>query len=194
MISPVQTTIRRGGAQDAAAVADLHAHSWSTAYRGIVPADALGDGLPVQRRELWELRLTVDYGDPAAEPELLIADQAGETVGFIYLVPQPDGRVLVDNLHVRPGRTGGGIGRALFAAARAHVAERHPGAELYLEVLRDNIRAIAFYEREGGVRTRVQEGVFPGGYVLPECVYSWPAESLAAQAVPAQATQAQPTS
>ncbi|MDH6704848.1 ribosomal protein S18 acetylase RimI-like enzyme [Kitasatospora sp. MAA19] len=183
MISSVRTTIRRGGAQDAAAVADLHARSWRTTYRGIVPEEALGDGLPVQRRELWELRLTVDYGDPAAEPELLIAEQAGEMVGFVYLVPQPDGRVLVDNLHVRPGRTGGGIGRALFATARAHVAERHPGAELYLEVLRGNTRAVAFYEREGGVRTGAQEGVFPGGYVLPEYVYSWPAERRATDPV-----------
>ncbi|MER7750729.1 GNAT family N-acetyltransferase [Kitasatospora sp. NPDC097643] len=178
MISPVETTIRRGGAQDATAVADLHAHSWRTAYRGIVPEEALGDGLAAQRREIWELRLTVDYGGPAHTPELLIAEQAGETVGFVYLVPQEDGRVLLDNLHVRPGRTGGGIGHALFAAARAHVAERHPGAELYLEVLRDNTRAIAFYEREGGRRTRAQEGVFPGGFVLPEYVYSWPAEAV----------------
>ncbi|MFJ9607795.1 GNAT family N-acetyltransferase [Kitasatospora sp. NPDC101176] len=188
MISHGETTIRSGGPWDAAAVADLHAGSWRTAYEGIVPAEALGDGLPAQRRELWELRLGADYGEPSAEPELLIAERGGRTVGFVYLVPQPDGRVLVDNLHVRPGLTGGGIGRALLAAGRAHVAERHPGAELYLEVLRDNTRAIAFYEREGAVRTRAQEGVFPGGYVLPEYVYSWPAEALAADPAAAQST------
>ncbi|MBV2154679.1 GNAT family N-acetyltransferase [Kitasatospora sp. SUK 42] len=176
MIGSGQTTIRHGGARDAASVAELHADSWRTTYRGIVPEQALGDGLADQRRELWELRLAADYGAPENTPVLLIAERAGEAAGFIYLVPQPDGRVLVDNLHVRPGRTGGGIGRELLAAARAQVAERHPGAELYLEVLRDNTRAIAFYEREGGVRIREQEGVFPGGYLLPEYVYAWPVE------------------
>ncbi|MGW3043104.1 N-acetyltransferase family protein [Kitasatospora sp. NPDC001159] len=175
MIGSGQTTIRHGGAQDAARVAELHADSWRTTYRGIVPDEALGDGLAAQRRELWELRLEADYGEPENTPVLLIAEQAGETAGFVYLVPQPDGRVLVDNLHVRPGRTGGGIGRELLAAARAEVAEWHPGAELYLEVLSGNTRAIAFYEREGGVRVRAQEGVFPGGYLLPEYVYAWPA-------------------
>jgi ribosomal protein S18 acetylase RimI-like enzyme len=175
MIGSGQTTIRHGGAQDAAHVAELHADSWRTTYRGIVPDEAIGDGLAAQRRELWELRLAADYGEPENTPVLLIAEQAGETAGFVYLVPQPDGRVLVDNLHVRPGRTGGGIGRELLAAARTEVAERHPGAELYLEVLSGNTRAVAFYEREGGVRIRAQEGVFPGGYLLPEYVYAWPA-------------------
>ncbi|MFD5467648.1 GNAT family N-acetyltransferase [Kitasatospora sp. NPDC127059] len=173
-------TIRHGGAQDAVRVAELHTESWCTSYRGIVPDEAIGDGLAAQRRELWELRLTVDYGTPENTPVLLIAERAGEPAGFVYLVPQPDGGVLVDNLHVRPGLTGGGIGRELLAAARAEVAERHPGAGLYLEVLRANTRAVAFYEREGGVRIRAQEGVFPGGHLLPEYVYAWPAATEAA--------------
>ncbi|MEU1503881.1 N-acetyltransferase [Kitasatospora sp. NPDC005748] len=171
-------TIRRGTTDDSGAVAELHALSWRTTYTGIVPARALGDGLTAERHEVWALRLAVDYGEPANTPELLIAEQAGSAVGFAYAVPQPDGRVLIDNLHVRPGRTGGGIGRALLDAVRLHVAERHPGADLYLEVLRDNTRAVAFYEREGGHRTAEQEGVFPGGYVLPEYEYTWPAATL----------------
>ncbi|MFJ8626565.1 GNAT family N-acetyltransferase [Kitasatospora sp. NPDC093550] len=178
MISSGHATIRRGGVRDAESVAGLHAHSWRTAYRGIVPEEALGDGMAAQRRELWALRLDADYGEPENTPELLIAELDGGTAGFVYLVPQSDGRVLIDNLHVRPGLTGGGIGRALVAAARAHVAERHPGAELFLEVLRDNTRAIAFYEREGAVRVRAQEGVFPGGFLLPEYVYAWPGGSV----------------
>ncbi|MGW3179616.1 N-acetyltransferase family protein [Kitasatospora sp. NPDC001119] len=179
MISSGQIVIRRGGVRDAEAVAELHAHSWRTTYRGIVPAEGLGDGMAAQRRELWELRLDADYGEPENTPELLIAERAGAVVGFIYLVPQPDGGVLIDNLHVRPGLNGGGIGRELLTAGRAHVAERHPGAALSLEVLRDNTRAIAFYEREGAERVRAQEGEFPGGFLLPEYVYAWPAERVA---------------
>jgi GNAT superfamily N-acetyltransferase len=168
-------TIRTGTAADALAVADLHTESWRTAYAGIVPAQALGADLVHQRRELWEIRLTADYGPPENTPHLLIAERAGkaEVLGFGYLVPQPDGRVLLDNLHVRPGSTGGGIGAALLTAARAWVAEQHPGAPLYLEVLRDNHRAVAFYERAGGRRTKEGSAPFPGGGELPEYEYTW---------------------
>lgn len=171
---PVAVSIREGGAADAAAVARLHAESWRTAYAGIVPAAALGDGLAEQRGELWELRLTVDYGEPAATPGLLLAERAdGDLVGFGYLVPEPDGRVLLDNLHVRPGLTGAGIGAMLLGAARAWTARTHPGAPLYLEVLRDNRRAVAFYERCGGERTREGWTDFPGAGELPEYEYTW---------------------
>jgi GNAT superfamily N-acetyltransferase len=162
--------IRAGGPADAAAVADLHAHSWRTAYAGIVPPEALGDGMPDQRRMLWEIRLGADYGEPENTPVLLIAEDGnGELLGFAYLVPEPDGRVLLDNLHVRPGRTGGGIGHRLLRAA----LDRAPGP-LRLEVLRGNTRAVAFYEREGGIRTDERMAEFPGGFLLPEYEYSWP--------------------
>ncbi|TWE18104.1 GNAT family N-acetyltransferase [Kitasatospora atroaurantiaca] len=167
-----QIVIRTGAAADAEAVAALHAVSWRTAYEGIVPAEALGDGLSEERRELWAIRLTADYGEPANTPVLLIAETEGEEgpVGFAYLVPEPDGRVLLDNLHVRPGLTGAGIGGLLLRAA----LERTREAPLYLEVLCANTRAVAFYEREGGVRTDEREGVFPGGFTLPEYEYTWP--------------------
>ncbi|GAB2732342.1 GNAT family N-acetyltransferase [Kitasatospora kifunensis] len=167
-------SIREGGPDDASAVALLHAESWRTAYAGIVPAAVLADGLVEQRGELWAIRLTVDYGDPAATPALLLAEQAdGELVGFGYLVPQTDGRVLLDNLHVRPGLTGAGIGAALLRAVRTWTARTHPGAPLYLEVLRDNHRAVAFYERAGGVRTGEGWAPFPGVGELPEYEYTW---------------------
>ncbi|GAA1147649.1 ribosomal protein S18 acetylase RimI-like enzyme [Kitasatospora gansuensis] len=162
--------IRPGTAADAPAVAALHSASWLTTYAGMVPAEALGDGLAEERRELWELRLTVDYGEPANTPLLLLAERGPELDGFAYLVPQPDGRVLLDNLHVRPGLTGGGIGSRLLAACRAHCPDR----TLYLEVLQANTRAIAFYERAGAVRTDDRIGWFPGGYPLPEYEYSFP--------------------
>ncbi len=168
-------TVRPGGPADAAAVAALHAQSWRTAYAGIVPDEALGEGLLDERRELWEIRLDADYGEPANTPHLLIAeDPDGEVVGFGYLVPQPDGRILLDNLHVRPGLTGAGTGTALLRAARTHVAATHPGAPLYLEVLRENRRAVAFYERAGAERTAERQAEFPGGFALPEYEYSWP--------------------
>ncbi|MFF7457566.1 GNAT family N-acetyltransferase [Kitasatospora sp. NPDC008115] len=175
----MSTVIRHGTARDAGAVAELHSASWRTAYAGLVPDEALGDGLAAERREIWELRLAADYGGPETTPELLIAERDGDVVGFAYVVPHWDGRILLDNLHVRPGLTGGGIGRELVDAARRHTARRHPGTDLYLEVLQANTRAVAFYEREGAHRTDAREGVFPGGHTLPEYEYTWPASELA---------------
>ncbi|WP_035800444.1 GNAT family N-acetyltransferase [Kitasatospora mediocidica] len=167
-------SIRVGGVDDAAAVAALHAESWGVAYAGIVPDEALGAGLLAERQALWEIRLGVDYGEPANTPRLLVAESApGSLVGFAYLVPQPDGRLLLDNLHVRPGLTGAGIGGELLRAAREWAGVAHPGAALYLEVLRENRRAVAFYERAGGVRTDERWAVFPGGFELPEYEYTW---------------------
>ncbi|WP_052390373.1 GNAT family N-acetyltransferase [Streptomyces sp. NRRL B-24484] len=166
-----EITVRDGGPADAPAVAALHADSRRTAYAGLVPAEALGDGLPAQHREIWELRLTADYGGPEWTPVLLIAEASdGGPLGFAYLVPEPDGRVLLDNLHVRPGRTGGGIGTLLLRSALDRVAP----AVLRLDVLRDNPRALAFYEREGGVRTAERTAVLPGGDEVTEYEYSWP--------------------
>ncbi|MDH6111262.1 ribosomal protein S18 acetylase RimI-like enzyme [Kitasatospora sp. MAP12-15] len=173
-LAPAAVVIRVGGAADTSAVAALHAESWRVAYAGIVPDEALGEGLLAEREELWGIRLTVDYGEPANTPRLLVAQDAeGRLVGFCYVVPQPDGRLLLDNLHVRPGRTGGGLGTALLAAARGWAAAEHPGAPFYLEVLRANDRAVAFYERAGGVRTDERWAPFPGGFELPEYEYTW---------------------
>ncbi|MER8185706.1 GNAT family N-acetyltransferase [Kitasatospora sp. NPDC094015] len=166
-----EITIRTGGAADAARVAALHAQSWRTAYADLLPARVLGDGMAAERRELWQIRLEADYGEPADTPTLLLAeDQDGSLLGFCYLVPEPDGRVLLDNLHVRPGDTGRGIGGRLLRAALAGCP-----APVRLEVLRANTRAVAFYEREGGVRTAEGTAEFAGGVRLPEYEYSWPA-------------------
>ncbi|MER5862185.1 GNAT family N-acetyltransferase [Kitasatospora sp. NPDC002040] len=166
----MRSEIRPGTAADAPAVAALHSASWLSAYAGLLPPEALGDGLVQERRELWEIRLTVDYGEPADTPVLLLAESGRGLDGFGYLIPQPDGRVLLDNLHVRPGLTGGGIGSALLAACREHCR----GRVLYLDVLAANTRAVAFYERAGAVRTGSGAGWFPGGVRLPEYGYGFP--------------------
>ncbi|MER5640394.1 GNAT family N-acetyltransferase [Kitasatospora sp. NPDC002227] len=169
-----RAVIRRGTEADAAAVAELHLASLRSSYAAYLPAEALADGQLLGRaeqwRELWPLRLGIDYGAPGQQPVLLLAEAAGELLGFAYLTPEGDGRVLLDNLHVRPGRTGRGLGARLLHAARA---EAGPGA-LHLDVLAANVRAVAFYEREGGVRTAERSTVLADGSEAAECEYTWP--------------------
>ncbi len=46
-------------------------------------------------------------------------------------------------------------------------------------MLAPNTRAVAFYEREGGVRTDERECVFADGSTLPAYEYTWRPEAVA---------------
>ncbi|WP_369776754.1 GNAT family N-acetyltransferase [Streptomyces sp. R33] len=59
----------------------------------------------------------------------------------------------VATLRAGSWRTGFGTGGRLLVHALAWAAEEHPARPVYLEVLRANTRAIAFYERHGALRT-----------------------------------------
>ncbi|NGO77676.1 GNAT family N-acetyltransferase [Streptomyces sp. YC504] len=163
--------IRTGARDDAEPIAALHAESWRTAYAGIMPDDFLNGPLDEDRLALWRGRLS----GPEPGAALFVAEEDGVITGFVYLLPRPDGRLLLDNLHARPGRTGTGIGSRLLRHAFAWAAAEHPARALYLEVLRANTRAVSFYERHGAVRTGARVCVFEQGFELPEFEYSWPA-------------------
>ncbi|MCX5395217.1 GNAT family N-acetyltransferase [Streptomyces sp. NBC_00094] len=165
--------IRTGRRSDATEVAALHAESWRTAYAGIMPSSFLTGPLLENRLELWRGRL--DEPHPGAA--LFVMEGAPEIEGFAYVIPQSDGRLLLDNLHARPGRTGSGFGGRLLSHALAWAADEHPGSAVYLEVLRANTRAIAFYERHGALRTDERVCRFEQGFELPELEYTWPVAS-----------------
>ncbi|MEU2268144.1 GNAT family N-acetyltransferase [Streptomyces olindensis] len=125
------------------AVAELHTASWRTAYAHLFPAPYLNGPLPAEHRQLWRARLD----QPAPDAALFLAVETGVLRGFAYMEPQPDGRVLLDNLHARPGHTGRGLGSRLLQHALTWSSTAHPGRDVYVEVLRGNNRAIAFYQR-----------------------------------------------
>ncbi|UFS97918.1 GNAT family N-acetyltransferase [Nocardia huaxiensis] len=160
--------IRAGRREDADAVAALHTSSWRTAYAGILPDDELGESLFTNRLELWRGRLSA-----ASAAALLVAESDAQLLGFAYLTPQSDGRVLLDNLHVRPTRKRNGTGTQLFRHALGWSAAEYPDRSLYLEVLKANAPAIAFYERQGGVLTADRVVRWPQGFSLPELEYTW---------------------
>ncbi|WP_069164860.1 GNAT family N-acetyltransferase [Nocardia altamirensis] len=168
-------TIRTGTRQDVESVAALHTESWRTAYAGIMPDDYLNGSLFEERYELWQSRLAAD----APEGQLFTADEAGEMLGFVYLVPRSDDRVLVDNLHVRPHLKRSGIGSRLLHHALRWSAHEHPGSSVYLEVLQANTSAIAFYERHGARRTAERVAHFEQGFDLPELEYTWTPAAIA---------------
>ncbi len=160
--------------EDAAEIAALHAESWRTAYRGLLP-DAFLDG-PVfdDRLQLWTARMV------APDPDrrfVLKAVADGRLVGFVCVLldAEPSWGALLDNLHVEPSLKGQGIGHRLFREARAWVAEKAPGERMHLTVIEGNRVARRFYDRQLGTvveRTTVEpiEGVR-----IPILRYAWEA-------------------
>ncbi|MDV5143339.1 GNAT family N-acetyltransferase [Streptomyces sp. SBC-4] len=175
--------IRPGTAADATGIAALHTDSWRAAYSGIMPASYLDGPLLEEHALLWRTRLLDDgpvAGETAGAAHLLVAvDGAMHMSGFAYLVPQEDGRILLDNLHARPGLIGVGVGWHLLRRAFAWAAVEHPGRPVYLEVLKDNVRATAFYSRQGGRPTAERTERFPAGFELAEIEYTWTAADVA---------------
>lgn len=135
--------IRPATAADADAIAALHAASWRSAYRGIFKESTLGPALDDERRTHWSGRLA------AMEPDdtVLIADDLGFIA--VWAKGDPGFGAYIDNLHVRPERRSGGLGRRLLGEAMRRVAERGE-RDAYLWVFDDNVRAIDFYRRLGG--------------------------------------------
>ncbi|MFC4114084.1 GNAT family N-acetyltransferase [Nonomuraea zeae] len=175
--------IRFGTKDDAEHIATLHAQSWLTAYTGIMPASYLnGPRLLDERKTLWTTRLTTVAPEPDRTSCLLVAVDDSATLGFAYLALEADGRILLDNLHVRPRRKGSGIGRHLMQHACAWTANHHAGKAVYLEVLQANVAAIAFYERLGGRPTRQFVERFPAGFELPVVEYTWDLDAVSALA------------
>ncbi len=161
---------------DADAIAALHTESWRSAYAGIMPASYLDGPLLEERRELWATRLTPEV--PGDASHLLLAERDDALHGFAYLIAQPDSRILLDNLHVRPTLKRSGIGRRLMGHAFTWAAAQHPGKPVYLEVLKDNSSAIAFYERCGGSVTREFVERLPPGFELPVIEYTWTSQGV----------------
>ncbi|MGW6495628.1 N-acetyltransferase family protein [Nonomuraea angiospora] len=175
--------LRTGAPRDADLVAALHTESWQTAYAGIMPASFLDGPLLEDRKALWAARLASSEPTTVENAShLLLAEQDDALLGFTYLIAQPGGRILLDNLHVRPARKRSGIGRLLMSRAFGWAADHHPGKAIYLEVLKDNAPAVAFYERCGGSAARDFWEHLPGGFELPVIEYAWTPESVKALA------------
>ena len=173
-------SIRRGGREDWAALAELHALSWRSAYRGIYP-DAFLDGEVFENRKRhWRRALR---RMKAQEDAVFIAEQAGRAVGFACLrrFGDPAGPLL-DNLHVLPERKGEGIGRALIARAAGWLAEKDPEAPLQLLVWEANAPARRFYASLGGEEVATVRCPMPGGGAGIEIRVAWPRAAALAEA------------
>jgi GNAT superfamily N-acetyltransferase len=164
--------VRPGTADDLQAIAALHAESWRSAYRGLVPDDVLGDGLDAERLQFWRDR----FASPHSERRVVFAAVHGQVlVGFACVLADSDPAhgPLLDNLHVKPGWRGHGIGARLLHEARTWSRAIASGQPMHLWVLEGNAAARGFYTSQGGIEgdRRVEH---ERGMEIVSLRYTWP--------------------
>ena len=145
-----RVVIRLGTADDAAAIAALHAESWRSAYRGLIPDDDLGAGLDDERLQFWRGR----FASPDRDRRVVFAAMVDDVlVGFACVLADADPAhgPLLDNLHVKPGWRGRGLGAELLQKSREWSRAIAPGQPMHLWVLAGNAAARQFYRSQGGV-------------------------------------------
>ena len=170
--------IRPARPEDAEAMARVHLAAWEETYAGIVPPSVLASRTVADRAAGWRQVLS---GDAAGPPPVgaAVLDLDGVLAGFGSWRGQRDEGLRaqgysgeVTTLYLLRTAQGQGWGRALMAsAARGLIACGHRGMGLW--VLRENVRACAFYDRLGGLRCGEQEDDW-GGERVVDVAYGWP--------------------
>lgn len=134
-------------AADCRAVAQIHVDAWRVAYAGIVPPDCLAALSVEQREAMW--RTAVERGTP----RILVARVDQLVVGWLAYgrcrdegADQHVGEIWA--IYAAPAAWSSGIGRALWEAAQLDLQEQ--GYRFVtLWVIRENARAMRFYQRAG---------------------------------------------
>lgn len=163
---------RRATAEDAVAVARLHARSWQATYRGLVPDEIIAR---VVREEATRAeRFRELFADPDDERRGWVTTHQEAVVGMAISGPSHDPDASdrtgeIEAIYLEPEFIGRGIGRSLLA----HVANdlRDQGfEEATLWVLDSNTRARRSYEAAGWRFDGSTKYERPGG-VLHEVRY-----------------------
>ena len=161
MTSPDDLRFRTADADDAAAVAGLHADSWRRHYRGAFSDTFLDGDVAGYLLARWAGQLSAR--DPQART--IVAELGGEVVGLAHakLGDSAEWGALLDNLHVRHGLKRMGVGTRLMALTAQAVLDAAPASGLYLWVLEQNTAAQAFYTARGGSCVETALVSPPGG-------------------------------
>jgi GNAT superfamily N-acetyltransferase len=155
--------IRPATAEDAAGIARVHTEVWRDAYQGLLPADFLARRVITADSWLNQIR----QPQPRSSVRLAVGD-AGDVVGFaltgpaVAPAPAEESVGQLYAIYVLAAYWGTGIGYDLHRAAIDDLRTAgFSGAILW--VLPGNVRAIAFYERQGwsdrGIETDDFDGV-----------------------------------
>ena len=134
--------IRHATKSDFQAIADIHIESWKDSYSGVLPAEFLASQISRELITHW------DKVEINSEDVILVAEE-NSMIGFIAVWCRPI--PFIDNLHVRPPMRSKKVGSALMKAVAKELINQGEKTA-YLWVFENNLRAIRFYERLGGIQ------------------------------------------
>ena len=163
--------IRTATKSDCPAIAELHASSWRSAYRGALSDEYLAGDVTQERRQLWESRLT----DPAEHQHIYVAEDGDQMIGFACVYGNADAQLgsFLNNIHVAQAAQGRGIGASLLHATAGLCTQLYSGVGLYLSVIQSNTKAQAFYTRYGAKNVGAAVWHAPGGTDAPLFRFAW---------------------
>ncbi|WP_338244590.1 GNAT family N-acetyltransferase [Aurantiacibacter hainanensis] len=154
--------LRPALATERQAVAAVHTASWRDSYRDLIDPGYLAD---------IDRRMALQWEEKAiGADDLLLVAETDQIAGFLFA--RGGDPAFINSLHVLPGQRSQGIGARLMAeAARRFLDAGSTGA--YLDVLTTNHRAIALYQRLGGIPGAVKAKEV-GGVMLPNLRIDFP--------------------
>jgi ribosomal protein S18 acetylase RimI-like enzyme len=143
----IGVTARPAQPEDALQIAMIHVYAWQSAYRGIVPDEYL-DSLSIEQRASgWRQILS------RSPEDVWVALENDEVLGWISAAASRDsdagpatGEIWA--IYVAPEHWRTGIGRMLCEGAEQRLGKQGMD-EVTLWVLRDNQRALRFYQSHG---------------------------------------------
>lgn len=146
---------------DAPLLAQLHAASWRSAYRGLMSDAFLEHEVDAERQQAWAVKArmlsTGHFG--------FLATVDDGPAGFIFMSAafDPSWGSMLDNLHVLEPFRSQGVGRVLIAAAMRELLARGYREPVWLWVFERNVAARRVYQRLGGREAeRVVQRAFDG--------------------------------
>lgn len=154
--------------RDAQGLAQVHDTAWREAYRGIIPGRAL-EQMVERRGASWWTR-AINRGSRIA-----VLDFDETISGYASFgrnrAPSLPYRGEIFELYLDPTFQGLGFGARLFSAARRELAN-HGLTSFVVWTLAENERAVAFYERHGGLLVGRAHEEF-GDKVLERLAFGW---------------------
>jgi len=160
--------VRIANIDDAKGFAIVHIDTWRECYKGIVPDSYLESLDLLERTKSWEYILS-------RTSQLCSVVELNQTViGWVTCGVNRDGQeddiCEIYGIYVLPQYWGSDAGRSLFRAAIERLDDLRPRL-ITLWVLKENIRAQNFYEKQGFLKDGTIKIVDIGGKELEEVRY-----------------------
>ena len=146
-----ELNIRRAKAADSGIMADIHCRSWSAAYSGLLPEEAIRQK-NATRSALWSRLLQTEQTGAAS---YFLAEMNGTPAGMIsfgaYREKPTSSMGEIHAIYLLPEWFRRGIGTALLDFAMREL-KKLEYQQVCLWALSTNRNAIAFYEKNGFVQ------------------------------------------